>query len=357
MTTRCARHRAALVVAVVACLAAVGVPSAAPSAAGAATTPSVRAIPSAEYEAGDTLLRVDPTGRTVRVLQLPWGGTCTGPVPTNMSDYGPTGLGPFRIAANGSFATDTSGPNAAALTVVRGRFAKTRVSGSVSIPAFRDEAKGFDCAAYKGQWKATRTPGTGDTTKPGATYADDDFSDSTSGFSTYNLAAAYAEYLPDARFRIGMRSPGLAASLRATPVTATVAVSVKSLTVAATGIDGAGLVCEGTGPTTFISGFVSQTGTAFISRYVRGIEVESPSATPIPKDLLKTGEGVRNDLGLICVPGSVEGTTSVTLTLNGTKVAQGTVRSLVPGTVGVIVNGASGTTQFVFDDFRAKKHR
>lgn len=339
----------------VACVvAAVSVGFASP--AGAASSP--KAIPGASYQGKGTELAVDAAGKLVTVQQLPVKPVCKGSAPSNEGDYGSSGLGPFTIAADGSFTNIPKGQKPGKTqTVVKGRFSGAKVSGTVVESAFKDEAKGFDCKAFSGSWSATRVAGTGDTTKPGAAYAKDDFSNAKSGFEVFNEQESYAEYLSDGRFRIGTRAPVAVTSLRAQPSVGSADVSVTTGTVMASGVDGAGLVCDATDNTAYLAGFVSQDGSAFLSRYANGTQVERADPASLPAGLLKSGEGASNTVRLVCEPGSASGTTEATLYLNGTKVASASSRSVNAGKVGVLVNSNSGASQFTFDDFVVKKPR
>lgn len=334
-----------------ACALVLGLGGVAFAAPGASTS---KVVPGAAYSADETLLTVDVAGKTVTIQQLPVHATCTGNAFTNEGDYGEPGLGPFTIAADGTFTNIAKGAKPdASQAVIKGRFTGTTVTGTIVDPAFSD--KGTECAKFSGKWSATRQPGTGDDAAVGATYATDNFSDPASGFDTYNEQAAYAEYLTDGRYRIGLRSPVLAAALRAEPVTASADVTVDVAAVSATGDDGAGLACDATDATSYIVGWVTQDGKAYISRYVDGDAKEISKAFRVPSGLLKTGEGAMNKLGLTCVPGPRSNTTSVKLYLNGKQVARGVPSALTAGTTGVLVTSGSGTPQYAFYDFVVKK--
>jgi len=321
-------------------------------AASSASTGKV--IPGAAYSADETLLTVDVAGKTVTIQQLPAHAQCTGGSSAGEGDYGEPGLGPFTIAADGTFTNVAKGAKPGATQgVIKGRFTGATVTGTILEPAFSD--KGTKCEKYSGKWSATRQAGTGDDAAVGDTYATDDFSDPASGFDTYNEDAAYAEYLTDGRYRIGLRAPALAAALRAEPVTASADVSVDAAAVSATGADRAGLACDATAATSYIVGWVTQDGKAYISRYVDGNAKEISKGFPLPSGLLKTGEGAMNKLRLTCVPGPRSDTTSVKLYLNGKQVARGVPSALAAGTTGVMVTSTTGTPQFAFYDFAVKK--
>ncbi|MDQ1430246.1 MAG: hypothetical protein QOF40_848 [Actinomycetota bacterium] len=339
--------RAAFVALALACGAGVGAGT-----AGAASAPN--AVPGASYEAKGTKLVVDAAGTSVTVQQLPVHAACKGAAPSNEGDYGSSGLGPFRIAANGTFTNIANGAKPSATqTVIKGKFAGARVTGTVVEPAFND--KGFDCAKFSGPWSATRVAGTGDTTKPGATYATDDFSKSDSGFDAFNQTGSYAEYLPDGRFRIGTRQSAASASFRAQPTTATADIAVTTGFTTGSGGDGAGLACAATNPTTYVAGYVALDGQAHVVRFTNGHVVESAPVTDLPAGLLVSGAQAQNQLRLVCRPGTTTGTTNVTLSLNGTKVADAKASTGGAGRVGLFVNGDSGTSEFTFSRFSVKK--
>lgn len=320
--------------------------------AGAASAPKV--VPSASYVATGTKLVVDAAGTAVTMLQLPVHAKCKGAAPSNEGDYGSSGLGPFPITANGTFTNIAKGSKPGATqAVIKGKFAGARVTGTVVEPAFKD--KGFDCARFTGSWSATRVAGTGDTTKAGATYVTDDFSKPDSGFDAFNQTAAYAEYLTDGRFRIGTRQPAGIASFRAQPTTASADVAVTTGFTGGSAGDGAGLACVGTSPTTYIAGYVALDGQAHLVRYANGHVVESAPAADLPPGLLKSGEQAQNTLRLVCAPGTGTGTTKVTLSLNGTKVADAVSTVAGAGKVGLFVNGDSGASEFTFSRFSVKK--
>jgi hypothetical protein len=322
--------------------------------AGAAGDP--KAIPGATYVAKGTKLVVDATGTEVRVYALPVHAQCKGGnAPENEGFYGTSGLGPFGIGNDGTFSNLEPGEKAGPTqSVIKGRFAGAIVSGTVVEPAFQD--KGFDCAKFSGSWKAGRLAGTGDTTKPGATYAKDDFSKPTSGFDVYNETASYAEYLPDRRFRIGMREASAAASLRKRPVTATADITVTTGFTSGSGLDGAGLACLGTGRASYIAGYVSLDGNAHLLRYGDGQVLESAPDRPLPAGLLKTGDQAQNQVRLVCTTSSSNpDRTDVFLSLNGREVSNAEAATGGAGQVGVFVNSNTGATEFTFSDFVVRK--
>ena len=324
------------------------------SAVSAATAP---VIPGATYSGGGTKVTVDPTGATVRVVSLPVHAECKGRAPANEGDYGPTGLGPFTITRDGRFTNVAKGQKPGpGQTVVEGRFRGRAVSGTVTQPAFQDESKGFDCKRFAGSWTARRVKGTGDTTKPGATYATDDFSEAKSGFDTYNEDAVYAEYLPDHRFRIGFRSPASASSLRDTPETATADVTVTTGFTKGSGLDGAGLACQGTDARSYIAGYVALDGTAHLARYADGQQVERADPVSVPAGLLKTGDQAQNEVRLVCVPSAADPEhTDATLFLNGKKVLGAIASTGGPGKVGLYANSSSGDSEFTYSGFSVRK--
>jgi len=320
--------------------------------AGAASSTTV--VPGATYAGTGTKLAVDASGTEVRVLALPVHAKCKGKAPSNEGDYGPSGLGPFGIGKDGTFSNlepgEKAGPTQA---VIRGKFTGATAQGTVVEPAFTD--KGFDCAKFSGSWKATRVKGTGDDTKPGAIYAKDDFSKQTSGFDTYNDPASYAEYLKDSRFRIGTRQPTGAASLRKQPVTATADVSATTGYTSGSAGDGAGLACAGVAATSFIAGYVTVDGYAYLVRYSAGDVAESLEPKSVPEGLLHTGDQAQNELRLVCEPSPNAGRTNLHLFLNGTEVANAESVGGDAGQVGVFVASTSGTSEFTFSDFVVRK--
>ena len=320
--------------------------------AGAAATPKV--VPGATYQGKGTELVVDAAGTSVTVMALPVHAECKGTAPSNEGDYGPSGLGPFTIAANGTFTNVAKGSTPGATqSVIKGKFVGAKVAGTVVEPAFQD--KGFDCAKFTGSWTATRVAGTGDSTKPGGTYAKDDFSKSDSGFDTFNETAGYAEYLPDGRFRIGTRQVAAIASLRTQPTTATADIAVTTGFTTGSGGDGAGLACVGSAATTYVAGYVSLDGNAHLLRYSNGQVVESVPAKALPAGLLRTGEQAQNQLRLLCEPGADANTTNVDLSLNGKQVASAVAHVGGAGQVGLYVNSDTGTSEFTFSKFSVKK--
>jgi hypothetical protein len=322
------------------------------SAASAASAPKV--TPGATYSGAETKLVVDAGGTTVQVLALPVHADCKGKAPSNEGDYGPSGLGPFTIAKDGSFTNVPDGQaQAATQAAITGRFSGATVSGTVTEPAFED--KGFDCKKFSGTWKAARVKGTGDTTKPGAVYAKDDFSKPSSGFETYNEAGSYAEYLGDSRFRIGTRQPTGAASLRKQPVTATADVSATTGYTSGAAGDGGGVACAGTDATSFTAGYVTVDGYAYLVRYSNGEVVESADPKVLPEGLLRTGDQAQNDVRLVCEPSANAGRTNLFLSLNGTEVSNAESTGEATGQVGVFVASNSGASEFTFSDFVVRK--
>jgi hypothetical protein len=327
--------------------------SAAAGPSGAATAPKV--VPGATYSSTGTNLVVDVGGTSVRVVSLPVHAKCKAGAPSNEGDYGATGLGPFPIKDDGSFTNVAKGQKAGATqTVVRGRFAGATVSGTVVEPALHD--KGFDCAKFTGTWKAKRVTGTGDTTKAGAAYAKDDFSDPDSGFGVFNADDSYGEYLQDGRFRIGTRHPASAVSFRETPVTATADITVTTGFTSGSGSDGAGLACLGTGPTSFVAGFVGLDGTAGLLRYADNQVAEQAPDRKVPDGLLKTGDQAQNDLRMTCSTSPDDpNRTDVHLFLNGKEVASASASIGGAGKVGLYVSGGSGASEFTFSKFEVRK--
>ncbi len=314
-----------------------------------------KAVPGATYAGTGTKLLVDVGGATVRVVSMPLHPKCQGEAPSNEGDYGPEGLGPFSIQSDGSFSNVPKGQQAGATqTVIRGKFVGSTASGTVVEPAFKD--KGFDCAKFTGRWSAKRVAGTGDTTKPGSAYAKDDFSDPNSGFGVFNADDSYGEYLKDGRFRIGTRQPASGVSFRETPVTATADITVTTGYTSGSGSDGAGLACLGTGPTSFVAGFVGLDGTAGLLRYADGQVAEQAPGKQVPSGLLKTGEQAQNTVRMTCVTSpETPDRTDVHLYLNGTEVTSASASVGGSGKVGLYVSGGSGASEFTFSDFVVRK--
>ena len=115
-------------------------------------------VPGATYQGKGTELVVDADGTSVTVMKLPVHAACKGTAPSNEGDYGPSGLGPFTIAANGTFTNIAKGSKPGATqSVIKGKFAAAKVVGTVVEPAFQD--KGLDCAKFRGSWSAKRVAG------------------------------------------------------------------------------------------------------------------------------------------------------------------------------------------------------
>ena len=197
--------------------------------------------------------------------------------------------------------------------------------------------------------------GTGDATKAGAVYAKDDFSKPKSGFEVYDDPGAYAEYLPDSRFRIGTLQPTGATSLRKEPKTATADISVTTGFTTGSAGDGAGLACLGSDATTFIAGYVSVDGYAYLVRYAAGDVAESATPKALPEGLLRAGDQAQNEVRLVCEPSTDSAHTNLYLYLNGTEVSNAEAGAGGAGQVGLFVASNSGTSEFTFSDFSVRK--
>ncbi len=336
----------------------VGIASAAP--AGAATEPKRLKPPfaGAQYSGKGTELEIDSVGKAVRIFALPITTKCKTATPTNLGDFGSSGLGPFTLAADGSFSNIRGSAALPSQTVINGRFQGAKVTGTIKDPAFVDEVKGFDCPEFNGKFTATYVKGSGDAVAPGATLVSDDFSDPKSGFATFNIAEGYAEYLKDSRFRIGAWAPSASrvplVSLRTEPKRADADVTVTTLTFAGGTNDVMGVACQATGATSFVTGLVSmhEGGFATVIRYSNGVPTVLGQAA-LPPGLLKTGSGAQNMVRLVCKP-STTVTSRFDLSLNGTQLVSASGPS-AEGQTGLAVGSGSGSTEINFKDFEVVK--
>ena len=311
--------------------------------ASAAKGPPV--LPEAVYKGKGTKLQISSDGGSVTVFALPEHNKCKGKTPTNLGDYAPTGLGPFPIAANGSFSNRSTSSDAFSL---KGRFKGTAVSGTLRSSGFKDTAKGFDCADFSGAFSANLVKGTG--LKPGKVLARDDFSNPKSGFDVFNTTNGFSEYLKDKRFRVGLRGNAGVTALRAKPANlATAEVDVTVFTFGGEPGDEVGLVCQAIDPQNFLAGYVTQNGTVRFARYVAGARAEASTPASLPAGTVKTGQGARNDLRLVCAPQS-DGATRVDLFVNGSSKFATSSKTL-KGATGISVFGNGNGTDYNFTNY------
>lgn len=314
---------------------------------------SASPLPGAEYRGKGTALAITDAGNAVTISELPVRQPCKGRTPTNARDYGDPGLGPFTIEADGSFSNGGETSKIKGTPIIKGRFRAKKVTGTIKEFAFKDSAKGFDCSKWSGAFSAKLVKGTGQ--RPGAVLATDDFSDPTSGFEVYNETDIYAEYLPDARFRAGVRAPASAIALRAEPGDlASVEVEADTLTFGSEPTSSVGLVCQAIpAARDFTVGFVNSDSTAQIYRYQGGEIVQESTAGTLAAGVWKTGTGAKNTLDLVCRVMSGGGT-EVVLEVNGSEAASMTSASARPGQTGVMVSGSSVATEYNFTRFEVR---
>ena len=300
-------------------------------------------IPQAEYRGKDTEITISPDGRSFVVFALPVRQECKGPTPRNLGDY-PAGLGPFPFDADGTFAFASPGGLG-----LEGRFTANKVTGTVTASAFQDPTKDFDCAKYSGPFSAKLVKGTGQ--RPGTIIASDDFSDRDSGFREFNTKHAFAAYLIDDRYRVGLNGKTGIASLRADP-TGVTAVDIESQTLTYGGdpTDEVGLVCQAVDLETFTVGTVSQNGAAQLFRYEGGVIVERSAEKRAPVGVMNTGLGAKNTLKLVCRPDD-DGGTSLELFVNGELVVEAFSTVANAGQTGVFVSGSGSGTDYNFSNF------
>ncbi|MSO79871.1 MAG: hypothetical protein EXQ79_09750 [Acidimicrobiia bacterium] len=311
------------------------------AATGALAASSV--IPQAEYRAKDAKLTISADGRSFQVFALPVKQECKDPTPANLGDY-PSGLGPFSLDADGSF--EFSSPGGLGL---EGKFTAKKVTGTVTASAFKDPTKDFDCAKYTGRFSARFVKGSGQ--KPGKIIASDDFSDVDSGFKEFNTTNAFAQYLIDDRYRVGLQGQTGIASPRAEPTGLTsVDIESQTLTYGGDPTDEVGLVCQAVDFDTFTVGTISQNGAAQLFRYEDGVIVERSSEKQAPAGVLNTGLGAKNTLKLVCRPDG-DGGTSLELFVNGESVAEAISAVANAGQTGVFVSGSGNGTDYNFSNF------
>ena len=304
-------------------------------------------VPGAKYEGEGASLRIGGDGATVEVTQLPVDLRCTGVTPTNAGEMG--GF-PIDVAADGTFRSG----GAAAPREITGRFSADgkKVTGTIREAAFVDPAKDMDCKAYSGKWSAKLVKGS--VVPAGKKIARDDFSDPTSGFDVYNGANGYAEYLSDGRLRLGLRSAGTAASLRATPLLADADVQVDTVVYSADPNDAAGVVCRATDATSFLAGFLQADGTAFAVQLQNGAVVQRSSVVTVPPDVYR-GPRERTTLRLVCSSDPEGGRYGrLSFRVNGSEVVTLTTDPPVEGATGVVASGTAGATDISFLDFSVR---
>lgn len=329
-------------------LAAIATGVVAPSALAGKAGPPV--LPKAEYKGKDTAMVITDIDNNVVINKLPVNQECKTKTPTNLGDFSTSGLGPFPIEDDGSF-TSGGGGGEGAITV-KGKFKGNKVTGTLTAGAFKDPAKDFDCAKYSGKFAAKLVKGTGQ--KPGQVYERDDFSDPDSGFAVFNITNAFSEYLPDDRFRVGLRAPTTVAALRDTPdALTTVEVEVDTLTFGGEAGDTVGVVCQAVDSLNFTTGKISQAGEVEFIRYEEGSAVERSTPEQVPAGLLKTGSGAKNTLELTCQ--AITGfKTDLTLKVNGEVVTSAISASQLEGKTGVSVSGSGAGTDYNFTSYEAR---
>jgi hypothetical protein len=304
-------------------------------------------LPQAEYRGKDTELQITADGGGVLVLALPVKQKCKGVTPTNLGDFGPSGLGPFTVKKNGSFGNDPG-----ADLEIKGRFKGKKVAGTIKAAAFEDPAKDFDCQKYSGRFSAKLVKGTG--LKPGKVLARDDFSDPNSGFGESNTTNGFSEYLDDGRYRIGLRGSTTLSALRETPdALASVEVEAEVLTFGGEPLDEVGLACQAIDAQNFIVGFVQQDGLAKLVRFEGGSVIERSEEVQLPDGVLKSGQGAKNELRLTCRATQGE-RTDLDLYVNGELAVSATSNSQTEGRTGFSVSGAGNGTDYNFTRYEAR---
>jgi hypothetical protein len=301
------------------------------------------------YRGKGTEIVTSPDGSAVTIKRVPVRIKCKGTTPSNLGED----LGPFPIKRDGSFTNGVNRTEGGSGNIaLSGKFSSdgTKVAGRVAEADFVDKEKDFDCPSYKGTFSAKLVKGTG--LRPGQVLARDRFSDSKSGFETFNSANSFGEYLKDGRYRLGLRAPGAAFALRAKPVVPLVDVKATVRWYGNDEQDGAGLVCQGDGGS-FSVGFVRGNGQVELKRYVNGNVFESAPPATAPAGLLKAGKGEANKLELICAPESSEQATELTFSVNGTVVHRAKTSASAAGKTGFFVDDQAGGTDFNFQDYVA----
>lgn len=317
-------------------------------AAGAASRPLAQAV----YKGNLTSLEVTPDGTGVRVYGLPVKQKCNGATPTNLGDYTSSPLGPFEVKKNGSFTNRAPKGTIKNGLTIDGQFKGNKVTGTIKAAAFKDTAKDFDCKKFSGKFSATRVKGTG--YKPGNVIARDDFSDPNSGFDVFNTTNGFSEYLQDGRYRLGLRGSAAVAGLRLRPANLYNAdVEVDALTFGGDPTDEVGPLCQAVDPVTFIAGFVQQNGIAKIVEYAGGNVLQRSDAVQLPATALKTGQGAKNTLRLVCRALSGE-QTDVELFVNGESAVKTTINSQNKGQTGLAISGGGNGTDYNFTRYEVR---
>lgn len=180
----------------------------------------------------------------------------------------------------------------------------------------------------------------------------DDFSDATSGFQVFNAANNYAEYLPDGRFRLGLRAPGSTKSLREEPQGDVVEVSSTVRSARKVKTDAFGLVCDASSDSFFWAGLIRMDGKALIAHFNFEQVDESGALVTFPARLLKKGKRAANEITLKCIPDPNISLTYLELSLNGTVVATLQALGEPTGKTGVFIAAEKAGTQFLFEDFQ-----
>ena len=122
---------------------------------GTATSAFAAPEPGARYKGKGTLLETNDEGSGVSVLKLPIAPECK-KAPSDLGDFGSSGIGPFTVKADGSFTNKVSGRKLPPGSVLfRGEFSDdgSKVTGTVSQSKFKD-SKGLSCDAFKGKFSA-----------------------------------------------------------------------------------------------------------------------------------------------------------------------------------------------------------
>ena len=322
-------------------------------AVGGAAAAKVSLPVDATYRGKGTQLTTSADGTSVHIDTIPVLPKCKprpdGPArPTNLGQD----LGPFPLQANGSF---TNGQKPKGLTdgqvYIAGRFSSdgSKVTGTVVAAVFNDPSKNFHCQAFKGSFSATLVKGTGG--KPGEVLARDDFSNKKSGFDVFNTQNSFSEYLPDHRFRIGLRGGGIAVALRKQPIAGVVEVHATVLWFGTDAKDTFGLVCGATDPTSFDAGLIRMDGQAVLARYTNAQIFEASNPVTLPAGLLKTAKGDANEITLTCIPDANGTETHVALTLNGQVVLRARSSAVNKGKAGLFAGGVAGGTDFNYEKY------
>jgi hypothetical protein len=179
----------------------------------------------------------------------------------------------------------------------------------------------------------------------------DDFSDPTSGFQVFNTPNSYAEYLPDGRFRLGLRGPGSTTSLREQPQGNVVEVSSTARWFGKARTDAFGLACDA-GDSSYWAGLIRMDGKALIVHYNFEQVDKSGALVKFPARLLKKAKRAANEITLKCIPDPGISLTYLELSLNGTVVAKLESLGEPTGSTGLFIAAEKPGAQFTFEDFQ-----